>query len=588
MLSKKYIIDCGLITILIFSIGVVTSEAVSASTALWLLRKFIVSILALYITQKAVGERLLQTKNIIPLFVAGCWIAYVFFKWMALHDETYYDNEILFSVYILSFLTLLQHLVYNIKYKFLSLFYYIISFIITMLPLVTIGHYFIYGTGISIDEMDAVYHTTLRESYEWWITYVGIMPCVMLIAIWCGIVKLMSNVNSYLQKCYNQSNIARSKKQLAVVFVLMIAAIIYPCRLLGEMDWTGLYLKTAKYNEHVRDYKNRIDEYKQNLQLIDDKMIVDDPHTIVIVVGESSARDCLKAYNNAFPYDNTPWMGSCMSDSNFIVFSNAYGCHSLTQQVVPRALSESSYYNNKDFLECMNIMDVASKKGYKTYWITNWVGTNISTFGEIALRADNLYHRGMQYDDGMLEYLSEINPKENNLVIFHGDGSHAKYSGRYPKDREVFHDDNVEAEYANATLYVDTFLKKIYEYGKDNLNMQVMVYFSDHGENLLEGHGPGNKTFDKVRIPMFIYLGEQYQKNNPEKTSVLRSNVDTYYTNDMIYNTMCGIMRSESNYYDITEDISSKDFNHPLESLLTFGGERKVTDDPNLKKNVNQ
>ena len=42
-------------------------------------------------------------------------------------------------------------------------------------------------------------------------------------------------------------------------------------------------------------------------------------------------------------------------------------------------------------------------------------------------------------------------------------------------------------------------------------------------------------------------------------------------------------MKAESNYYDSQKDLSSDKCNQSMENLITFGGERKVTDDPNLK-----
>ena len=43
--------------------------------------------------------------------------------------------------------------------------------------------------------------------------------------------------------------------------------------------------------------------------------------------------------------------------------------------------------------------------------------------------------------------------------------------------------EGIEA-YANSQLYTDWLLQQIYTYGKDNLNLQAMVYFSDHGESV--------------------------------------------------------------------------------------------------------
>ena len=62
------------------------------------------------------------------------------------------------------------------------------------------------------------------------------------------------------------------------------------------------------------------------------------------------------------------------------------------------------------------------------------------------------------------------------------------------------------------------------------------------------------------------------------------SRKDDFYTNDMIYNTLCGILNAESNYYDAGEDFSGKDYKYRLDDLWTFGKEVKVDGDPFLNK----
>lgn len=52
----------------------------------------------------------------------------------------------------------------------------------------------------------------------------------------------------------------------------------------------------------------------------------------------------------------------------------------------------------------------------------------------------------------------------------------------------------------------------------------------------------------------------------------------------MIYNTLCGILNAESNYYDAGEDFSGKDYKYRLDDLWTFGKEVKVDGDPFLNK----
>ena len=43
---------------------------------------------------------------------------------------------------------------------------------------------------------------------------------------------------------------------------------------------------------------------------------------------------------------------------------------------------------------------------------------------------------------------------------------------------------------------------------------------------------------------MFIYLSKEYRDALPERSDVLYRNRDRYFTNDMLYDTICGIMNA--------------------------------------------
>lgn len=115
-----------------------------------------------------------------------------------------------------------------------------------------------------------------------------------------------------------------------------------------------------------------------------------------------------------------------------------------------------------------------------------------------------------------------------------------------------------------------------------------MIYYSDHGENLRTGHSPGDHDFVKACIPMFVYLDKEYQISNSENYRQLLSNKDAFFINDMVYNTLSGILDAESNFCDKREDMSSPGYGYQVEDLWTFARTVRVADDPMLKKEENQ
>ena len=83
---------------------------------------------------------------------------------------------------------------------------------------------------------------------------------------------------------------------------------------------------------------------------------------------------------------------------------------------------------------------------------------------------------------------------------------------------------------------------------------------------------------------MFIYLGDEYLKNNSSKSKILMDRKNTFFTNDMMYNTLSGIMNAESNYYISNEDLTSPAYDYTADTLWTFGNTIKVSEDPFLKE----
>ena len=124
-------------------------------------------------------------------------------------------------------------------------------------------------------------------------------------------------------------------------------------------------------------------------------------------------------------------------------------------------------------------------------------------------------------------------------------------------------------------------MSQIFNYAKEHLNLVSLVYFSDHGENLTISHNPDVFSFDMVRIPMFIYLSPRYQNALPERTEILRQHRGRYFTNDMLYDTVCGLLNAPSNRYDPKQDFSSDTYAFTRQALTTMLGEYPLLNDPN-------
>jgi len=175
-----------------------------------------------------------------------------------------------------------------------------------------------------------------------------------------------------------------------------------------------------------------------------------------------------------------------------------------------------------------------------------------------------------------------MDASKNNFIVFHIMGSHDDYHNRYPKHLQKWSDDDEmdgQADYDNTILYTDYVLSHIYEYAKTNLNLDVMIYFSDHGIDPTRRRQPDETGFKSVRVPLFVYLSDRYQEHHSTIYDTLRTNENIYATNDLMYDLTCGLLGAESNHCDKTYSIISKEFKLQREDLLTRRGSKFIKDD---------
>ena len=150
-----------------------------------------------------------------------------------------------------------------------------------------------------------------------------------------------------------------------------------------------------------------------------------------------------------------------------------------------------------------------------------------------------------------------------------------------PKEFQKFNDGkiNQEADFDNTVLYTDWVLSQIYDYARDNLHLDAMVYFSDHGSDPDVARQPDSASFKVLRIPMFCYLSDAYQKRNPDVVKAIKANKDKYFTNDLEYEFICGVLNMQSPNYDSAMSIASSKWSMERKDLKTRFGKTSLMED---------
>ena len=128
-------------------------------------------------------------------------------------------------------------------------------------------------------------------------------------------------------------------------------------------------------------------------------------------------------------------------------------------------------------------------------------------------------------------------------------------------------------------LYNDYIVSKLYQISKNIPNFQAFVYMADHGDDadLKKGHNSGEFTSQMSMIPLYFCFSDDYIKKHKNKVVALMKNQNQYFTNDLIFDTLLGIMGITNNdYYEEQNDLSSKKYNHDENDLTTLYGKRTV------------
>ncbi len=182
------------------------------------------------------------------------------------------------------------------------------------------------------------------------------------------------------------------------------------------------------------------------------------------------------------------------------------------------------------------------------------------------------------YDGALIQQLNSLQIKDKTLLVIHLMGCHSGYADRYPKEAGIFAGRDNAALYDNAVHYNDMVMKELYETLSQRPDFQGMIFFADHGEEPVElCHNWENFVPCMAEIPMYMIFSPQYQTTHEERYRLLQNHSKDYFTNDLMYNSLLGIMGlKETGSYEPENDISSKAYDGSLERFTTGYGEKRI------------
>ena len=527
---------------------------------------------------------------LIPAVIAILWIlTYPTLYFISNHkvsSDFEFHFEAVMGLYFIAWISSLGILSQQVSWLAIpaTIFITIAELIMLAIPIAQLIYYGLYKACINENGMEMIQETHYNEIIE----YIKSMPLMLNITAFFGSVCI-----TLIVLFFNYQELIISHPNPIINLVVIAAVAIFLSTYLWKKKH-GVFIRTAivEFYLDVKEYLATNLQYTQNMQERISKLQVTTldkstkPHTILLIIGESESRDYMKAFNKDYPLETTPWLSEMEQSKNFILFPNAFSIGANTVLAVSNALTEINQYNDKKFYESCSIIDIAHATGYKVHWYSNQghLGSADTPVTLIANTADvakwtKQELNQVQYDESLLPYLQELDPTQNNFLVVHLKGSHFNFLNRYPKSFTKFGTPgkyDLELNYANSITYTDYVLEQIFKYAKEKLNLQAMVYFSDHATVPDKRRSPNFEGLASVRIPFFTYFADEYIAQHQNVYDTLKKHENFYWTNDLAYELLCSIFDIESNHFDETNSLASEQFKYKREDLRTNCGQSKI------------
>lgn len=460
-----------------------------------------------------------------------------------------------------------------------------VVFVLFSLFAIETSLYLQFGSRLDSKIIMLIMQTDVEEAKEflssyfisWW-TLIGIIIYLVglqLLMKWCKIVCMKD-----LRKLWACS-------LLAPFFVMICLFLPYYSPIeSGKNTITDIYYSLfllRKYHPDVGHFISSINKISISVDSCEQN-----PPIIVFVIGESHNKHHSQIYGYSLP--TSPRLSG---ERNLVIYTNAHTpvCH--TQEAMRYIFSLKSCNNSNDtLLQYVLFPSVFKKAAFDVAYFDNQytrsrggVDYSCDYFLSPKYIHNNCFDFRNEdlekYDaDFILRYKSQFAKGRKALNIIHLKGQHIKYNRRYPPSYSYFKPDDIQrkdlskdekeiiAEYDNATRYVDDALSHIIEeFRKEDA---VLVYLSDHGENIFDGKGhrlgrerplDDKESIINIRqIPFLVWCSDSFIIKRPEKYKAIKNAANKPVCSDDVAYLLFDLAGINSYLIDSTRSVISPCF----------------------------
>jgi len=483
------------------------------------------------------------------------------------------------------------------KFRTRAILLFVLLYVLHFLGL-CFAYYYITGAFYTVDTIMAILQTNWTEAME----YIEI-SCPIVMQLTClALIVLFVLLGKFVFRVEWTECKPKYFVHFMLIFSLLNGYLLYRH---SDNVFTRPYVEARNFYRVYAEYENGLNERKSVL----DKVLVDvkiKNGVYVLVIGESHNRKHMSCYG--YHRQTTPWLDSMKAEEKMVLFSDAYSCSTQTSYVLTYFLTAKNQYNDLSLKSCPSLFEVANAAGYNTVWLSSQQRYDSSStpytvaassakqqfwnyyddkvdkllFDEHLIDpSDPKQHDDkILYDEYLLGALDQVRYTDKMLIVIQLKGSHFDYRRRYPNSAKIFQGDNDVDWYDNSVFYNDCVMSKIYERCLRMPNFKMMIYCSDHGEDVEGGyrHDASIKyTKPMTEIPLYMIASEGFMRQEECKMNKLREHKDYRFTNDLMFNVCLGIMGIKlEKFYEAENDILSDSYNNCASRFRTLYGKKVI------------
>jgi heptose-I-phosphate ethanolaminephosphotransferase len=481
-------------------------------------------------------------------------------------------------------------------------FVFILCLLFYSIPIGYLIYYFTFKVQITPDVFFAIFQTSVREAFDFITDYISLKWLVLIL-----IGSSLLSFGLYRKEKFEPKNIEVS---LASFLIILSISASYAnktdLRLIQRIpasiqQYQEELAKFEKVRSKVTSGKIKYDAVKQGKGEV-----------YVVVIGESLNKNQMQLYG--YLRETTPNLYELDKKGELIRFDNAYSNHTRTMPVLSLSLTEANQINGKEYFSSPSIVDIVKTAGFETFWVTNQVlyGVWDNLVSIIAHSADHLVAlnkniglslKTQKYDEETIKFVDDIlnerQNKKNKIIFVHLMGSHWHYCSRFTEKFSKYDGPLIKGDfgklaenkdlaewincYDNSVLYNDHVVAGLLNLLKEKQGISGFIYIADHGEEViqLKGHDPAIFTFDMAQIPLIAWFSDEYKNKYETKINALKNNRGKLFPNDLIYDTLIGLMGIKTDRYENKYDISNHNYSLNQDELFTLHGKQKYIDRDN-------